>query len=267
MSQGEVLLRIANALEEMNQRLASIDQSISKFNDYYSSINHVPQSIVLTQQNQGMCNEEEMFRVLAQVYLDEEQLKRVQNLQRKSSRRVSINLGAEMSSYFESKMPEYEVNAREGFLIFKRDGQNTALCKFYTDLGFLRGTNWYSHIQDVVKVARQDYGLSSDRVIFLIGSMVNGLDNNHVTHVLSKHISNAELVDSKNRSLLEDYLTSYIQSITHLPSPSDQIFLLGAGIHPNIAATELLKGRNINLSNYNWLTPSVTEMMKYIRSK
>lgn len=249
MSSTEVNLeRIANSLEEI-VKILSLQFPV------------IPES-PLAVERKVTSAEEEFFIRITRVYYEEEKLRRAKQGQRKSARRISEQIGGELASFFTQKLPQYKVSSHQGLLLFYKDNEIVAVLKYITDLGYSRGDQWYEYINSILKICKNQYNVSPNRVFFIISSILNGLDNTHVRNVLEKPVSNAELI--MNRTLLKSYLEKYIKDIKTLPIPNSQVFFAGVEIHPNVLATEWLNTgvEPKDLNTYSWLKPSVSDLIR-----
>lgn len=243
------LERIANSLEEI-VKLLSIQFGV------------VPKSMPEKFDAAVTSAEEEFFKRITRVYYDEETLRRATQGQRKSARRVSEQIGGELTTFFAQQLPQYNVSSHHGLLMFYQDDSIVAVLKYITDLGYTRGDQWYDYINSILGICQSRYKVPPSNVFFMISSILNGLDNKHVKKILGKPITNAELI--MNRTILESYLNSYVKEIKTLPNPTSQVFFAGAEIHPNVLATEWLN-TGIEpkvLNTYSWLKPSVSDLIK-----
>lgn len=257
MSNSEKSLeRIANSLEE----LVSIISTFGVNTKLNVSGSTQPATTI----------EEEFYRIVTKVYLDEESEKRTNQKKRKSARRVSDNLGDTLSVFFEQKLPQFSVKAERGYLLFQRDNSVVAILKNHTDLGFSRGEKWYSIIENIVNISQKSYNVPADKVFFLITTMRNSLDNDHVRRVLgNQQLKNIDLLEKENRVMLESYLKAYVGGIKdkkRLPNPKDQVYFCSAEIHPNILASQELNNgqQTVNLDQYSWLKPGVPELINHL---
>ncbi|WP_182007309.1 hypothetical protein [Priestia aryabhattai] len=252
------LKRIADSLEKL------IDILTTSQND-----NVYPTNIEC---DKSQSKEEELFQLAANVYLQEAKLIKEKGLSRKSAVRVSNNLTSTFIDFFSSHLSDFEVvSGTCGLLIFKKFGVAKAALRIYTDLGFgHRGERWIdakNGIKEVIKEAHR-YGLDQEYVYFLVLSWKNGIDNQHVKKLLGVDISNKEMLSPHNKDLLHQYTYHYISMLQkYLSIAHKQVFFLAREIHPNVYAQHVFEGKKVeDLKKYNWISPSVTEMMEYIRT-
>lgn len=251
-------------LKQLTRIADSMERIVNIAEEYFSK-----DSIVVKNLKEILSNEEELFLLLTKIYREEEEKKRSLGLKRKPSRTVSKKRNYEVEVYLEEKLDdEFTVISDKGMQLIKKRGEIVAVLKIFTDLGrYGRGSLWIQTIQDIVKDVHKEYGVSPDRIFFLVTSMINGLSNQHVRKVLGKNISNSDLVTPGYRRDLEQFLYHYVDSITVLPNPHEQIYWLSAEHHPNVLGIECVDhGERIleNLKDYNWLKPSITELIDYI---
>jgi len=211
-------------------------------------------------------NEKEFFQRLTMIYFDEEKRKRELQHNKKSAIIVSKKLYLELVSFFSQKLPTFEVTTEHSVIFFNKNNKTEAILKFYTDLGYHKGEKLYDEINRVVKIAKT-YDVQKDRVFFIIGSWTNGLKEQHVEDILGKKVKNSDLLNT--RELLDNYLKKFVEKIPNLQNPSKQVYFLAAEINPNLMATKMLdyKISDFNdLDNYNWLQPSITELLEYLQN-
>ncbi|KPV45122.1 hypothetical protein [Alicyclobacillus ferrooxydans] len=221
-------------------------------------------SIVEDLQIRAKTLEAELFTRVLQVYFEEEQLVLERGGGKKSSIRVSNNLARVFTEFFSDQVPDVEINVEKGnMLVFWRDERPLCALKVYTDLGYgSRGERWYGSIDEFVREA-QGYGIKPRNVFFLVMSMRNGLDNEHVQQLLGREMSNKELLDPKNRSYLEEFLREYVSKARgHVPDPRSQLYFLAAALHPNVLEEALAE----DIEGYDWLQPSVSQLVHQIQN-
>jgi len=207
--------------------------------------------------------EADFFSRVTRVYYNEQLRVERKGGSRKAPRAVASQFAVVYPEFFEEHLPDFEVESvKGGLLIFRKDNQPVCALKIYTDIGYgARGEDWYDNIDFFVNVA-SSYGISADKVFFLVISFQNGLDNQHVRKVLGEDITNKELLNPKNRAKLEEYARMLAEGAkVVLPDPSEQIFFLAGKLHPNVLEEALAE----DLENYEWLRPSVTELVQKIR--
>lgn len=263
MSDSKNLERIANSLEEVAELLKAFLSS----QQIAIPVSNPMVPPTPTKTTTTISVEEDFFLGVIMVYFKEEQNRRANGFKRKPSRVVSESLRATTAVFLSQNLPNLSVSNADGLVVFSRDNTPLAALKIYSDLGYHRGTHWHTAVSQTLQQASTKYAIPANRVFFLITSMVNGLDSRHVESLLGQTISNANLLN--NRHLLETYLDSYISTLTMLPFPSKQVFLLAADIHPNPIATNWLnigKQSIPNLTNYQWLRPSITELIRTLSS-
>ncbi len=246
------LERIATSLEEM-VRLMKVNNGIDS-----------------TVEPKGeITDEEELFRSITKVYYSAEKGRIAKGGKKKSAHLVSDGIRQCMMDFLREHLsePEYIVeNQHGGVLLVKRAHNSNMLIKVHTDLGYHRGENWNQTVKDLLNIAKNEYDIAADNVLFFVVTMVNGLDNDSVCKVLDRKISNAALL--QDRMMLNKYLAGYVKTLTVLPNPEEQVFFLAADIHPNIIAGEWLKANNQqgpDLSGYQWLNPSIQKLIAKIK--
>lgn len=208
--------------------------------------------------------EAEFFHQVTMVYYEEEKLVQERGGGKKSSVRVGNELSKFYSDFFTQQLQGIKIDvAKSGLLVFKREDQPLCAVKVYTDLGYgSRGERWYDGIDYFVDLAKK-HGVPADRVLFMVISFRNGLDNEHVTTLLGFDISNKDILERQNRNHLENYAYKYVdQANGHLPSPHDQVYFLAGKLHPNVLEEALHE----DLNAYEWFRPSVTELIEHIKS-
>lgn len=250
------------SMERHVERIAdSLEQLVSILSTHF---NLSPSPLPTTSDSSPTSLEEEFFKRITRVYLEEEKLRRAKQGKRKSARRVSEQLGNELATFFEQQLPQLTVISRKGLLLFFKDNNVVAAVKYHSDLGYYRGDSWYDYIETTVNLCRSEFSLPSDKVFFLISSMLNGLDNSYVQRILDRNVSNNDLVT--NRALLKSYLNTFVGAITQLPNPYQQVYFAAAEIHPNALATEWLNtGLEPSvIKSYDWLKPSVSDLLQYL---
>lgn len=209
--------------------------------------------------------EADFFSRVTRVYIEEGQLVEQRGGGKKSSKRVASEFAEVYPAFFAEHLQGITVKAvKSGFLIFQRGDEVICGLKVYTDLGYgCRGKQWYKNMDYFVKIA-SSYGISSDRVYFLVVSFRNGLDNEHVQQILGFKISNKELLEDGNRKYLEKYADGWLSGARNnpIPDPKQQCFFLATKLHPNVLDEVLQE----DLANYEWFRPSVTELLNRINS-
>lgn len=239
------LKRIADALEELVILLRE-----GKATEHKQSL-HEPR----------LSLEEELFTLITSVYQEEERVRINNNLKRKSAIRISRNLGSEFVGFMASKLPSISVNSEKGLILFAKQNKYFASLKTYTDLGFYRGEHWYAEVKEVINQSKS-FGISAENTLFFISSLKNGLDSHNISNFLNNTISPAGLLETKNRTLLYQFLEKYM-SVTSIPQPDKQVFFLAADIHPNTVPLDS-RLNQLNYVDYSWLRPSVTELINTI---
>lgn len=205
--------------------------------------------------------EQELFELITDVYVDEEVLKQAKNLKRKSSQRVSKNLTQALVNFFARILPNLQVSSHNQYVLFRKENQPVAMFRLQTDLGYTRGDIWYDHIQDVVNEAAS-LGINADRVFFMVGSMINSLDNAHIQKVLQqKDIpDNSELLSNKHKALFDNFLKKYVANNPYLPNPENQVFFLAKDVHPNPISFEIVNNKQPHPNITNFIEPSISEL-------
>lgn len=207
--------------------------------------------------------EADFFRQVTKVYYEEEKLVQERGGGKKSSVRVANELGKLYSDFFIKQLQGIKIEVvKSGLLIFKREDQPLCAVKVYTDLGYgSRGERWYEGIDYFVDLGKK-HGVPADKVLFMVISFRNGLDNEHVTTLLGFDISNKDILEPQNRKHLETYAYKYVdQAKGHLPRPHDQVYFLAGKLHPNVLEEALHE----DLNAYEWFRPSVTELIEHIK--
>lgn len=213
-----------------------------------------------------------LFKRITDVYVDEEVMRINTHRQKKSSRRVSVQLGSALETFFAEQLEgmgvRIERDKKDGLLIFYKNDTPLAAFKYMNDLGYFRGEKWYGVIEKLVKACMERYGLGNDRLFILVGSMLNSVDKDHVEKILGISISsNTDFLH--NHKLVAQYLEKYAAGVTSL-NPESQVYFLAADMHPNVVASELLARDEerdaimLQIDDYNWFC-SVEELVDSVK--
>lgn len=171
--------------------------------------------------------------------------------------------------FLEKYLPSYQIEEhKSGVLLISKDNTPKALIRFYTDLGFYRGTHWLNDINDIITMS-YNLNISSENIFLIVLSNTNGLDNQHVRSTLKLGISNKDILEQSNFSTLQKYCRLYINSFANiLPNPSKQIFFLASSFHPNVLANKIFNDNNvkINLKTHSWLSFPLKNIISYIQT-
>ena len=260
------LTRIADALET----IASILQN-------FKPTEHLPTPLkedAIIIENNFICHtpwilEEELFIKTIMIYLQETIRKDVESLKRKSGVKVSKELVTMQISFIKKHLRGYDVYEHEGgVLVISKEDVPKALLRFYTDLGFHRGTWWANDIQELTSYANT-LNISPENIFIIVLSNINGLDNTHVCATLNQNISNKELIDPANLQVLKKYCTLYIDNFKNLlPHVQNQIYFLAGDLHPNVVAQELYDNSDItiDLTTYPWISTPLSTIFSTINS-
>lgn len=214
--------------------------------------------------------EEELIIETSKVYLDETKRKSIENLQRKSTRKISDNLLL-MQLKFLSKylLPNYTVSrGKNGSIIVSKENVPVALIRFYTDLGFHRGEHWSKDISNMISISNS-LSIPTDNIFLVVLSNLNGLDNQHIASTINNSISTKDILNSTNINLLKKYCKLYIDSFNILlPNPQAQMFFLASDLHPNVIAEDIFNNPNtvIDLANYAWLSTPLNKILNFINN-
>ncbi len=79
--------------------------------------------------------EEDVFRLLTKIYVEEERTRIEKNMKRKSAIRVLRKIYYELDGYFQGMLGyEYEVTAERGYLVITKENVVIAIIKVFIDL-------------------------------------------------------------------------------------------------------------------------------------
>ncbi|WP_144788549.1 hypothetical protein [Lysinibacillus fusiformis] len=216
-----------------------------------------------------MTPEEELFIRTTNIYLDETQRKYDEGLQRKSAVKVSQNLIPMQISFLKKYLPDFTIaEDSSAVLVLSKNETPKALIRIYTDLGFHRADHWRRDMLQITKIA-SSLSIPKENIILLVISNLNGLDSSHVNSTLGFKISNKDILDKSNQSILKDYCKRYINSFTDIfPTPENQIYFLTSALHPNVVAEEIFinKGSVTDLKNYPWMSTPLSEIINRVKS-
>lgn len=261
------LIRIADALESIAKSLQG-NAEISKAFPDKSKDEDISIENNLICHNPWML-EEELFCKTVKVYLQETVRKYVENLKRKSGVKVSKYLIPMQINFMKKYLQGYDVSEYTGgVLVVSKDEVPKALLRFYTDLGFHRGTWWTKDIQEITTFANT-LNIPLENIFIIVLSNNNGLDNNHVCATLNQNISNKDILSPTNLQTLRKYCTMYIDDFKNLlPNAHDQIFFLAGELHPNVVAQEIYENPSniINISTYPWISTPLSTIISIIKS-
>lgn len=266
MSENIIQERIAFALEciakHVDPNFIPLQQST------FNTTSIIPYENFIT--NSPITLEEELMIETSKVYLDETKRKAIENLQRKSTRKISDNLIL-MQLNFLSKylLPNYTVSrGNNGSIIISKQNVPVALIRFYTDLGFHRGVHWSNDISNMVTISN-NLNIPNDNIFLVVLSNLNGLDKQHMSSTIGNSISTKDILNPTNINLLKKYCKLYINSFNNLlPNPQDQIFFLASDLHPNVIADNIFDDSNtiIDLANYVWLSTPLNKILNLINN-
>lgn len=201
--------------------------------------------------------EEDLFIRTTNIYLDETQRKFDEGLQRKSAVKVSQNLIPMQISFLNKHLPDFTiVEHSSAVLVLSKNETPKALIRIYTDLGFHRANYWRKDMLQITKIA-STLSIPKENIFLLVISNLNGLNSSHVSSTLGFKISNKDILDKANQSILRDYCERYIRSFADIfPAPEKQIYFLTGALHPNVVAEEIFANRSYvtDLKNYQWMS-------------
>ena len=259
--------RIATALEKIARGLNSSENLINL------PVEERPAKTVVLDNNfithSPMTLEEELFVRTTSIYLDETQRKYDEGLQRKSAVKVSQNLIPMQINFLSKQLSEFTIAEHSSaVLVLSKDETPKALIRIYTDLGFHRADYWREDMLQIAKIA-SFLNIPKKNIFLLVLSNLNGLDSSYVRSTLGFKISNKEILDKSNQSILKDYADRYIKSFANIfPTPENQIYFLTAALHPNVVAEEIFTNSDYvtDLKNYNWMSTPLSGIINRIKS-
>ncbi|MGG0937009.1 hypothetical protein ABHN11_12975 [Brevibacillus centrosporus] len=185
----------------------------------------------------------DLFKRIAHVYFNEEIERIKSNNVRKSARRVSVELGRAMCDFLNQQLQGTGLGFSrfpDGLIIINHGEKWIGAIKIISDLGFHRGEQWFEYAEGIVNHCNKKYGITNDRIFFVISSLRNGLDQKHVEKLLNRDIrSNWEFMN--NRTLVDEYVEKFTYLTTCLAEPRKQIYVLASELHPNVIADDLHK--------------------------
>lgn len=258
----QALQRIATAME----RIANVFEANN--NTQLQGLNVAPYSPNIQSNSDVTCLEQKFFEIITNIYAEEEKIKIERNLKRKGSRRVASELVNQISSFFNKNLDDiYAQPIEHGYIVLKKEQTPIALFRFQTDLGFTRGEKWKDSIDRGLKTA-DDLGIEKNHVYFMVGAIKNSLDNSHIQKLLGTNDvpDNSILLTNSYRPLLEKYLDLYVQSMTSLPNPQEQIYFLVGAEHPNEIAWDAVTNNTPYPKNIAWLKPSISDLISAFKT-
>ncbi|MDF2684156.1 MAG: hypothetical protein K0R47_5346 [Brevibacillus sp.] len=218
------------------------------------------------QQQGEPCTEKQLFALLTQVYLNEEEVRVRQKLKRKSSQRISRVMHEKVGNFLAQRLSGYEFLAMEGLLFAKKDGKVVAVLKCIPDLGSYDTHSWNATIARFAKQYQKRYQLAPEQLLFVVCSLSKSLDAAHAKALTGIEVwSGTALTAPAYREALQAYVRKCVETMEALPSPAHQIYFLSADIHPNALACQLIQGEKAALPD-RWLRPSVSELIQYLDS-
>ncbi|KQL43532.1 hypothetical protein AN963_29235 [Brevibacillus choshinensis] len=230
------------------------------------------ESLVAKRESQGEeqgepCTEKQLFALLTQVYLNEEEVRVRQKLKRKSSQRISRVMHEKVGNFLAQRLTDYEFLAMEGLLFAKKDGKVVAVLKCIPDLGSYDTHSWNATIARFAKQYQKRYQLATEQLLFVICSLSKSLDAAHAKALTGIEVwSGTALTAPAYREALQAYVCKCVETMEALPAPAQQIYFLSADIHPNALACQLIQGEATSLPD-RWLRPSVSELIQYLDSR
>lgn len=269
------MMKVSTLLERMDGNLGTMIALSQKTNGLLESLLNAVKSIeepvaesIQSSASSSVSPEAKLFSNIAEVYRGEEVVKVSTGLKRKGARRVALQLYDAVADTLAEMVPglDFEVDRNLKVIVCTKDGKAEATLRFFTDLGYFRGVKWYNEVSNVVRQVVGKYRIPKERVYFLIGSLGNGIDHNHIKFILGKSIpGNKEFLNDPSwRPDVDAYVTQYVAG-TNLPDPPTQCFFLGAGLHPNEVGVESYQsGKGVSMiisQSAVWLRPSVTELV------
>lgn len=214
----------------------------------------------------GPCTEKQLFALLTQVYLKEEEVRVRQKLKRKSSQRISRVLHEKLGDFLAQRVKGYEFAAVEGLLFAKKEGKVLAVIKCIPDLGSYDTHSWNATIARFVMQYQKRYQLAAEQQLFLVCSLSKSLDAAHAKELTGIEVwSGTALTAPEYREALQAYVRKCVETMESVPAPARQIYFLSADIHPNALACQLIQGETAALPD-RWLRPSVNELIQYLDS-
>jgi hypothetical protein len=268
------LKSIAQALQERNSLLASqqneVDQHISIDTDFFTNVNE--QLLHAIKSYPSNLNSA-LFKELVNVYLNEETERIRSGKSKKASRRVSVNLGATLETFFANHLniPGLKVERIKegGLLVFSMSGKAFATMKYMTDLGYSRGETFYEAINNIVDTSKRLFNLEADNVFIIVSSLRNGIEKSYVEGILGQEIeSNWDFLI--NRKSVNEFVGKYLKRIENFKDSRKNILFLASELHPNVTANDMLN-EEINSSdiledieNYEWLS-SIDELIESLK--
>ncbi|MCT4607117.1 MAG: hypothetical protein N4A64_13640 [Marinisporobacter sp.] len=259
------LSRIANALEKI---AIVLEGKLVNEKDDVTATKISGQAFDVLKQRDEMTLEEELFKMTTEVYLYEAMFKEPKELERKASARLNNHLMEKHMDFFKNYLIDFQIEASNiGEMIFiKKNNKFKAAVGIFTDLGWCRGGIWLKVVKDIVNKSLR-VGINRGNIFFIVLSHYNGLDNNYTNKLLDGNITNNELLDEKNRELLEIYTFRYIDQLKkYLKKPHEQVVFLAGKLHPRVYAEALLQNNMIiDVSKYKWLSNSMDKMIEHIK--
>ncbi|QRG68045.1 hypothetical protein [Brevibacillus choshinensis] len=214
----------------------------------------------------GPCVEKQLFALMTQVYLMEEEVRVRQKLKRKSSQRISRVLHERMGNFLGHRLTGYEFGVVEGLLFAKKEGKVVAVIKCIPDLGSYDTHSWNATIARFAGQYKKRYRLAAEQLLFVVCSLSKSLDAAHAKALTGIEVwSGTALTAPAYREALQDYVTKCVETMEALPDPARQLYFLSAEVHPNALACQLIQRETAALPD-RWLRPSVSELIQYLDS-
>ncbi|PAB57935.1 hypothetical protein [Anaeromicrobium sediminis] len=213
--------------------------------------------------------EEELFKITTKVYYDEEKLKQKKGLRKKSSIRIYKNLMKEYMDFFSTRMENFQIEESDnyGMILFKKDNRYTGAVRILTDLGYYRKEAFYNLTKNLVNECLR-YGINRRNIYIIVLSHHNGLDKEFTKKLIDKGIDNSQILKDENREILEAYEKKHIYNLnSYLKEPDKQVFFLGAHIHPNLVANSYFNNEELKITNYNWLSNPMEDIINELKRK
>jgi hypothetical protein len=215
-----------------------------------------------------------LFSKIIFTYVQEEIDKGMLDLTRKSSRRLSIKLGQDLTDFFEEQLddPDICIDYVDGLLVFLRGEEEAfATIRFITDLGYHRGHRFKDLIEDAIEKSKK-HNVNRDAVFVVVGSLYNSIDKIHAEEIVGQRVRVKKLLN--DRELLTKFLDGYMAGIDSLNNPYEQIYFLASEMHPNLVSNEFVYMSDTVEDEFNLLSrindypylSSIDELINRIRS-
>jgi hypothetical protein len=242
---------LTKILMSIDGSLKSIAKSLEKISN--SGLDELDKEPIQGDEINPNHKESVLFEKIMGVYMNEERERLRSGKNKKSARRISVNLGETIADYFleELSIPHLKVERSKvgGLIVFSQNDTPFAVLKFMTDLGYARSEQFYEVVQETQIMAEEEFGVDKENVFFLISSLYNGIEKAYVEKLIGEELSsNTDFL--KNKSQVQLFLYNYINGVHYFKNPSANIYFMASELHPNNLANDVLQDLDYGNGNY-----------------